>query len=805
MLVLSVPMTLFAAEKAGMSDAFRAILNEDGKFVIPSVEPKTEEEILMYVNEYVWQQYNKKGISTNYTTYDPVKKTCDVTYNGETHNVEILFKYDEERNKEAQKLIANFPEEMGTFYVRDMELIHYWLARIGDKNTDEEIRGLHKYSNEIKLLTGTSDFVFFIDNLGESKCEFATARAGMAWLVCDKTAYYTNEYVESIAPHVLYVPTDTGNSKEELMAAVQKRMDEYIGKDRIKISFGGNGVSQILTQEDKRYLKETAAGDYWFVATIKDVNYKFIIVKDSSKFTVPKVRITHTYPKTMKVGEVFKEEYYVNVFGLDPNEWGVCGGASGFPIYRNGYWHLGGYGGGAMYNADENGRILKEFNSDWMTYKPGEVSVEVKFSCYADEFDRYETRKYIAATIIVEEPIITHNAPKKVKVGDTVDFKTAITNTAYENKKQSDYYHLWSPVFYVPSVQVIEGEGLVEQGAQDYTNTLQTLEKLSFTGSGTVKLKISYMPTVYKVYGPDEIKDGKPEPLTDGVVEEVVTIVVEDDKPEVSVPEDLEDDELEDDTSTTEPETSETPSTEPESPIEQEPETEGQPETEQTPNTEETPSTEEIPGIEDDYVVELDEDKKVISKVEFEVILAENKDKDVVIQSSADIVFTFPQGSMSEVEDMEDYDFGTDIETEFEAKVEYGKKVNESNFVSRINFNYEGMLPGMASIQIHVGMDQKGMTLYYSKLCNDGTIKFIYSAVVDENEYITVKQDSCSDYILTTERVDDKAEKDNVTGQKDNENGVGDVIGVIFVIIAIVAAAVALFFVLKRKGWKLNI
>lgn len=799
-----VPMTSFAAEKEGMSDAFRAILNEDGKFVISSVEPKTEEEILMYVNEYVWQLYNKKGIATNYKTYDPVKKTCDVTYNGETHNVEILFKYDEERNKEAQKLIANFPEEMGPFYVRDMELIHYWLARTGDKNTDEEIRGLHKYSNEIKPLTGTSDFVFFIDNLGESQCEFATARAGMAWLVCDKTAYYTNEYVESIAPHVLYVPTDTGNSKEELMAAVQKRMDEYIGKDRIKISFGGSGVSQILTQEDKLYLKETAVGDYWFVATIKDVDYKFIVVKDSSKFTLPEVRITHTYPKTMKVGEAFKEEYYVNVYGLEPREYYSTYGL--MPKYGNAYWHQGGYGGCGI-GTDENGRILKASNPDWMVYKPGEVSVEVNITTQTGEYGNvmYASREYIATTIMVEEPIITHNAPKKVKVGDTVDFKTAITNTAYENKKQSDYYHLWSPVFYVPSVQVIEGEGLVEQGAQDYTNTLQTLEKLSFTGSGTVKLKISYMPTVYKVYGPDEIKDGKPEPLTDGVVEEVVTIVVEDDKPEVSVPEDLEDDELEDDTSTTEPETSETPSTEPESPIEQEPETEGQPETEQTPNTEETPSTEEIPGIEDDYVVELDEDKKVISKVEFEVILAENKDKDVVIQSSADLVFTFPQGSMSEVEDMEDYDFGTNIETEFEAKVEYGEKVNDDNFVSRINFNYEGKLPGMASIQIHVGMDQKGMTLYYSKLCNDGTIKFIYSAVVDENGYITVKQDSCSDYILTTERVDDKAEKDNVTGQKDNENGVGDVIGVIFVIIAIVAAAVALFFVLKRKGWKLNI
>lgn len=420
---------------------------------------------------------------------------------------------------------------------------------------------------------------------------------------------------------------------------------------------------------------------------------------------------------------------------------------------------------------------------------------------YTTEFE--PDKKY---AIKIEEPVINTNFPTEIRVGNVLEITTRLENTELINKKVEDVKKIIEGyttrryfsdlIGYQPRIEIVSGCDLIKREGGDYSNILSSTEKITFLNEGTVVFRVVYemlpipvegMLKLEAVYSPEETY--------------TVTIISESVVPEESE----EADEPEEDTPTKEPETSETPSTEQEPETEEQPETEPEPNTEDIPSTEEVPSTEDDSSVEEDYVVEFEEEKKVISKVEFEAILNENKDKDVVIQSSADLEFTFTKGSMSEVEDMEDYDFGTAIETEFEAKVEYGEKVNDDNFISRINFNYEGKLPGMASIRIHVGAEQKGVTLYYSKLCNDGTIKFIYSAVVDENGYITVKQDSCSDYILTTERVDDKAEKDNVTGQKDNENGVGDVIGVIFVIIAIVAAAVALFFVLKRKGWKLNI
>ena len=179
--------------------------------------------------------------------------------------------------------------------------------------------------------------------------------------------------------------------------------------------------------------------------------------------------------------------------------------------------------------------------------------------------------------------------------------------------------------------------------------------------------------------------------------------------------------------------------------------------------------------------------------------MKENKDKDVVIKSNHDIEFTFEKGSMSEVENMENYDFRTALEQKFEEKSEYGKKVNEGNFVIRINYNYSGKLPGEASIKIHVGIENKGITLYYSKLCDDGKILLVYSGVVDDDGYITVKQDSCSDYILTTERVDDEAEQDSVSKPADKDGGIGVVILVIAIIAVIVAALTTTFIIMKKR------
>lgn len=477
------------------------------------------------------------------------------------------------------------------------------------------------------------------------------------------------------------------------------------------------------------------------------------------------IRFEHTYPEAMKVGEILGSEYYVNAYGLEPSVT-YDGG-----VYCENIYAFAGDYGGEWFTTNENGEALQLEYLKCMTYKPGEVIVNL----YVESYDLNFSETYEVTRIKVEEPIITHNAPNKVNVGDVIDFETVITNTVFEDKKISDYdaQKNFREVFYMPSVEIVEGANLVTQSEQDYTYTLHTFEKLSFTGSGTVKLKITYATKVYDWIWIEGECDTVLTSVQDGNIEKEITIVVEEEKQIPSEPE-------------------ETPS---ETPSEVPSEVPGE-----TPS--EAPTEEPESEMEESYVVPTD--SLIIGKTQLEIILEENAKKDVVIKANTNIEFTLKKGTMSQVEGKEEYDFTADIETDYQEKEEYGNLITKDNFVMQVNFNYSGKLPGEANIKITVGVDRAGMTLYYSKLCADGTIAFICSGAVDENGFLTVRQDSCSDYVLTTERLESVTEEEDVTEedsqkpQTDGEKPAGpNAWGIVIVIIAI-AAGIA-WVVYKKK------
>ena len=79
--------------------------------------------------------------------------------------------------------------------------------------------------------------------------------------------------------------------------------------------------------------------------------------------------------------------------------------------------------------------------------------------------------------------------------------------------------------------------------------------------------------------------------------------------------------------------------------------------------------------------------------------------------------------------------------------------VTEDIFVSKIVYNYSGVLQATASIKLNVGKAYAGQTLYYSQLLDDGTIISMMSAVVDNDGYMTVEQDHCSTYLITKQQI----------------------------------------------------
>lgn len=105
-----------------------------------------------------------------------------------------------------------------------------------------------------------------------------TERIGIFLVKYNGITYYMNSTLGARGEHIIYVPTTTGDSKEELMAAAQKRIDEYIGKDKMKLSYSGTAYDIWLQQE----YEETR--DMWKEA---DPNMTFEQWKDYGNVFIP--------------------------------------------------------------------------------------------------------------------------------------------------------------------------------------------------------------------------------------------------------------------------------------------------------------------------------------------------------------------------------------------------------------------------------------------------------------------------------------------------------------------------------------
>lgn len=149
------------------------------------------------------------------------------------------------------------------------------------------------------------------------------------------------------------------------------------------------------------------------------------------------------------------------------------------------------------------------------------------------------------------------------------------------------------------------------------------------------------------------------------------------------------------------------------------------------------------------YEVDVTE---ALDRMTFSGIVTANCEADVVIKSDNGVSFKFEQNTMSmlAVEGIDTFDFTSVISTELTGNA--SDKLTEDNFVLSIDYAYSGKLPAKAEITIPVGTEYAGKTLYYSRVLENG-VKLIDSAEVDENGFITVTQDSCSDYLLTTEDI----------------------------------------------------
>ena len=311
---------------ASISDNFKTMLNEDGKFHVKSVPPKNIEDAYFILGELSFIDVH---------TYEPIYDTsvgffdldvdscndkytkCSLKmYDGthkliEEHEVEIVYDYDEDILSKLKDFIDNFPDGLEEFEVRDMELINYWMnAYLDDDHLDS-------YSGELQSYLDYSNIDFYVSNRAGDDTEFYHLRRGIATFSYEGVIYYMNNFLGTKANNIIYVPDDTAD--KDVLKTVQARIDEYVGEGKLTVKEGGEvapwldnyaeDIFNTMSQWDPSmaamtfaewkltsdyedaisnavFLKEAAGGKYYTVKC-NNITYKFVVIKDSSKMVNP--------------------------------------------------------------------------------------------------------------------------------------------------------------------------------------------------------------------------------------------------------------------------------------------------------------------------------------------------------------------------------------------------------------------------------------------------------------------------------------------------------------------------------------
>lgn len=244
LVVLFTPRNVFAEE---MSDEFKKILNKDGYLEVDSIPPTTFEQAGLLIGDYVLSVRTQGSFNVNPSSCNTDYTVCDIErYEDgrtvESHPVKILYQYDENIKKQVDEYAKRI-EDKSSFNVRDMEVVNFW---INAKGLEDLVKD---YSSELKEYFDFKNFQFDI-RMGDPG-EFLRSTGGEGNIVYDGTIYYFGGFTEVVAKHILYVPKNTGDTKEELMKVIQQRIDNYVGKDIVEISYGGNVYDYFINNFDK--------------------------------------------------------------------------------------------------------------------------------------------------------------------------------------------------------------------------------------------------------------------------------------------------------------------------------------------------------------------------------------------------------------------------------------------------------------------------------------------------------------------------------------------------------------------------
>ena len=181
----------------------------------------------------------------------------------------------------------------------------------------------------------------------------------------------------------------------------------------------------------------------------------------------------------------------------------------------------------------------------------------------------------------------------------------------------------------------------------------------------------------------------------------------------------------------------------------------GEPE-EDKPNEDEKPSEPTIPENPNDEQKPSEPttpdkpNKPIYNSDNFAELLEK---QDIVVKPNEYVTITFEKGSkLNDTNGKNEFDFTTTITTDY-TNAKLPTFITKNSFITKVSYTYSGVLPSKASIEIFVGKDYVGKEVFYFLLNDDNTFdkNEVQKVKVNENGYIKVTQEHCSDYVVTTE------------------------------------------------------
>lgn len=227
-----------AVNAATMSDEFKSYLNEDGMFEFNSNIPANDDHfgLLVDLNTYD-EELNWNGLSFLNVADD--YSECDLTINSdddskkETHRVKIHYNYDEKANTKIKNFINEAIKNKNEFEVSDLELVDYQYNRIKNGYKAE----LTMFSGELKEALNYGNLEFKLSGRGGSSAPLKRESIGFFYITYAGSIYHVINPFGATADHIIYVPTETENTKEAIIVAAQKRIDDYLGETDVEVSY----------------------------------------------------------------------------------------------------------------------------------------------------------------------------------------------------------------------------------------------------------------------------------------------------------------------------------------------------------------------------------------------------------------------------------------------------------------------------------------------------------------------------------------------------------------------------------------